>query len=247
MMDLSLGNGFSMQVFSQDLHLPGPSQPVVQFRVRDTQQVRVWTFQVQLMNEVSSGSHLEVHDRHVISVSRRGPSSTQYWLESLRDVTGERTVVVSDVTRPQTGGAPRPALRDVTGERTVGVGDATRPQTGGAPRPAQSVGGPRPPALRPPAHLVRPGTISRPHLQVRPGARPEARPPLSAAITGALRSRERSRSARVGSSSEYDQARIAADLVNTGALPSTGDMNASQPRGPKRERRDRGMGRGAGR
>ena len=53
--------------------------------------------------------------------------------------------------------------------------------------------------------------------------------------------------AGVGSSSGYDQARITADLVDTGALPATGDTNASQPRGPKPGRRDRGRGRGAGR
>ena len=40
LLDVSLGNGFSMQIFSQDLHLSDRSQPVVQFRVRDTQRVR---------------------------------------------------------------------------------------------------------------------------------------------------------------------------------------------------------------
>ena len=228
LLDVSLGNGFSMQIFSQDLHLSGRSQPVMQFRVRDTQRVRVWTFRVQLTDAVSGGSNREAHDHPFLSAARRAPSTEQYWFEA--DLSGERTVVVGDATRPQMRGAPRP------------------PQTVGALRPpAQTVGAPRPPALRPPAHLVRPGTVLRPQLPVRPCTRSEARPAPSDVITGALRSRERSRSAGVGSSSEYDQARIAADLVDTGALPATGDMNASQPRGPKPGRRDRGRGRGAGR
>ena len=151
LVDLSLGNGFSLQFFSQDLHLSGRSQPVAQ-------RVRVWTFRFQLTDEVSGGSYLEAHDHPVVSVARRGPSTEQYWFEA-----------------------------DLTGGRTVVVGDATRPQTGGAPRPAQSGGAPRPPAVRPPAHLVRPGTVLRPQLPVSPCTRSEARAPLSEVITGALR------------------------------------------------------------
>ena len=251
-MDVSLGNGFSMQIFSQDLHLGGRSQPVVQLRVRDTQRVRVWTFRVQLTDAVSDASSQEAHEHPFLNAARRAPSTEQYWFEA--DLSGERTVVIGDEhRRPQN--APRPP-------QTVGALQWIRPrtptQTVGEPRPpqtvetlrrsvatpARTVGAPRPPALRPPAHLVRPGTVLRPQPPVRPVARSEAQQALSEAITG---TRERSRSARVGSSSEYDQARVAAELADTGALPATGDMNASQPRGPIPEERDRGKGRGASR
>ena len=101
LVDLSLGNGFSMQVFSQDLHLSGRSQPVVQFRVRDAQRVRVWTFRVQLTDEINDGSD-GAQDHPFLSASRRAPSTEQYWFEA--DLSGGRTVFVNDAPWPQTGG-----------------------------------------------------------------------------------------------------------------------------------------------
>jgi hypothetical protein len=256
LLDVSLGNGFSMQIFSQDLHLGARQgarlQLVMQFRVRDTQRVRVWTFRVQLTDVVSEAGSGEAHEHPFLSAARRAPSTEQYWFEA--NLSNEQTVVIGDEHR-QAQIAPRPP-------QMVGalqwMRPLTPPQAGGGPRPpqtvetlrrdvatpARTVGAPRPPGLRPPAHLVRPGTVLRPQLPVRPVARSEAQQAISEAIAGA---RQRSRSAKVGSSSEYDQTRVAAELVDTGARLATGGMNAPQPRGPIPDERDHGKGRGASR
>ena len=68
-MDLSLGNGYTAQIFSGELHLDGRSQPLIQFRVRDTRRGRVWTFRIQLTDVASIGGD-GPQDHLLLSVPR---------------------------------------------------------------------------------------------------------------------------------------------------------------------------------
>ena len=176
LVDVALGNGITAQIFSGSLHLAGRSQPVIQFRVRDTRRGRVWKFRVQLADEIGDEGD-GPRDQPFLSAARR----PQY----------EQARFVAEVPAEEAGGALSTILSD-----------AFRPQAASAARPPSG----RPPAhlvrpgLRPRAPIplsalpLRPGL--RPQFPVRPGA------PLSALPRERSRSRRRTSIEEVGASSE---------------------------------------------
>ena len=145
LVDLSLGHGFSAQIFSGPLHLAGRSRPVIQFRVRDSQRQRVWTFRVHLADEVGDGGG-GPRDQPFLSAARR----PQY----------EQATFEAEVSNRQAGGGP-PAgsAADATAASSARL--TTLHRQGQMP-PSRPVIAPMPPTARPPAHLVRPGLRPRP-------------------------------------------------------------------------------------
>ena len=144
LVDLSFGNGFSVQIFSEQLHWSGRSEPVIQFRVRDTQRVPVWTFAVQLTDIVTDGGD---GPRNLpFLIARRARASEQSWFEA-------------DLLAVQAGGevgeTPPPARNAEDADAASSASSAALRRLYNMP-PAAPATVPRPPTAMPPAHLVRP-------------------------------------------------------------------------------------------
>ena len=196
LVDLSLGHGFSAQIFSGSLHLAGQDQHVLRFRVRDSQRQRAWTFRVQLSDEIGDGGD--------------GPRD-QPFLSAVRRPQYEQATFEAEVSIGEAGGGPLAGnaadAAAASSARSSAIVDmltlhrqAVLLHADGHGRhaiadilthmpPSRPVIAPRPPIARPPAHLVRPGLRPRP-LMSRPDSlrEPGFRPGLSAT------QRERSRS-----------------------------------------------------
>ena len=216
LVDVALGHGFSAQIFSGSLHVAGRSQPVIQFRVRDTQRGRVWTFRVQLTDAISDGGD-GPGDQPFLSAARHGQyEQARFKADSLAgQARGTLSTILNNALRPQAAAAPRqPEARPPA--HLVRPGLRPRP-----PMPLSAL--PLRPGVRarPPIPLsalpLRPGL--RPQLLVRPGA------PLSALPRERSRSRPRSSEAM-----ESEAHKAATDARGEGESLDTGGLSGDGAR-----------------
>jgi hypothetical protein len=183
LVDVALGHGFSAQIFSGSLHVAGRSQLVIQFRVRDTHRSRVWTFRVQLTDEISDGDD-GPRAQPFLSAARHGRyEQARFEADSLAEQTRDAlSTILTNALQPEAVGAPRPPIARPPAH-LVRPGLRPRP-----PRPLSTPPSRPGERARPPMPLSTPrsGPGLRPQLPVRPGVPPSALP------------RERSRSRDTG-------------------------------------------------
>ena len=142
----------------------------IQFRVRDSQRQRSWTFRVQLSDEIGDGGD--------------GPRD-QPFLIAVRRPQYEQATFEAEVSIGQAGGGPLAGsaadAAAASSARSTAIADMLTHHRQAHMPPSRPVIAPRPPLARPPAHLVRPGLRPRPPIP-RPDSlrEPELRPRLSA-------------------------------------------------------------------